>query len=57
MFKNTVTKVTATKGDVETSGTCIGFGYPGGCGKVTIGGVVYWDKSDQALQLADMIVF
>lgn len=44
-IKNTVTKVTAYKGDGEPSGTCIGFGYPGGCGKVTIGGVVYWDPT------------
>lgn len=42
---NTVTKVTATKG--ERSYTCIGFGSPGSCGTVTIGGTVYWDYSNE----------
>lgn len=41
-IKNTVTKVTATSNNNDNS-TTIGFGYPGSCGTVTIGGTVYWD--------------
>ena len=42
---NTVTKVTATKGtDAHNS---IGFGYPGGCGTVIIGGTEYWGYDEE----------
>ncbi|MDY6437477.1 MAG: hypothetical protein SPK72_07900, partial [Bacteroidales bacterium] len=40
---NTVTSVTATKGEFATNS--IGAGNNGTCGTVTIGGTIYWDGS------------
>ena len=41
-----VTKVTATIENELALANCIGAGYGGACGKITIGGTVYWDGNN-----------